>query len=121
MFFIGQEPGQLCLQMGIQTNLTKMLADNSTLEELLKQASNLEVKFRVDKREILTGRGALSKDGTLNILNNSLANEIIQEISSGQKLHFSIEGTATETIQLKGAKEAVQDMRRRLEPEKADR
>ncbi len=120
ILFIGQEPGQLGLQIGIQTNLTKMVADNSTLEEL-KQASNSEVKFRVDKGEILTGRGRLFKDGLLYILNDSLANEIMQEISNGQKLHFSIDDTATETIQLEGAKEAVQDMRRRLEPEKADR
>ena len=114
IFVIVREPGRSGMQMAIQTSLTKMVADNSSLTEL-SQLSKSEVKFRVDKGEILTGFGHLSKDGSLYIGDNSLAKEIMQKISNGQKLHFSIDGTHTETVLLRGAKEAVEDMKRRLE------
>ena len=110
---IGRLPGQLGLAIAVQTNVTKTVAEKSTLEEI-GQISNSEVKFRVDKGEILTGHGYLSQDGLINVENDSLAKQIAQEISDGQKLHFSIDDTGTETIQLEGANEAVEDMRRRL-------
>ena len=118
IFIIGREPGRSGMQMAIQTSLTKMVADSSSLAEL-SQLSKAEVKLRVDKGEILTGSGHLFKDGFLYIEDNALAEEIMQKISNGQKLHFSIEDTPTETIQLGGAKEAVEDMRKRLESEEA--
>ena len=117
---IGRSPGQSAMEIGIQTSLTKMVADNSSLAEL-SQFAKEEVKFRVDQGEILTGVGRLSKDGFIYIEDNSLIREIMQKISNGQKLHFSISETPTETVLLEGAKEAMEDMKRRLEPEEDSR
>ena len=116
IFIIAQEASHLGMYIGIQTNLTKMVADSYSLEEL-QQSPNSEVKFRVDKEKILTGSGHLFKDGFLYIEDNSLAEELMQKVSNGQKLHFSIDDTPTETILLGGAKEAVEDIRKRLESE----
>ena len=120
LFIILQEASHLGITIGIQSDMTKMVADGYSLEDL-QQFPNTEVKLRVDKEKILTGSGRIFKDGFLYIEDKSLAEEITQMISNGQKLHFSIDDTPTETIQLGGAKEAVEDMRRRLESEEVNR
>lgn len=55
------------------------------------------------------------KDEFFYIRDNSLAERIIQKITEGKKLHFSIENFLTHTILLGDAKKAVEDMRKRLE------
>ena len=116
ILLVALEPGQMGLQVAVLSSLTKTVAENSTLDEV-RQISDSEVKFRVDKGGIFAGRGYLAKDGFLYMENDALAKEIMQKISGRQKLHFSIDGTATETIELQGSKEAVEDMKRRLQGE----
>ena len=116
VFVIAQEAVHLGMYLGIQSTITKMVADGYPLEEL-RQFPDSEVKLRIDKGKILTASGRFFKDGFLYIEDNALAEEIMRQISNGQKLHFSIDDTPTETIQLGGAQDAVGDMRERLKSE----
>ena len=109
-----REPGRAVMDIQIETDLTKRVGDAYSLNEL-QQFADLEVKIRLDRDEILVGSGRFRKDGFFSINDNSLALKVVLEMPNRQKLHFSIDGTPTETIDLQGAKEAVEDIKRRLE------
>lgn len=107
-------PGRAVMHIEIETEVTKRVGDGYSITEL-QQFADSEIKFRVDRGEIHVGSGRFQKAGFFSINDNSFALKVIFEIPNGQKLHFSIDDMPTETIMLQGAKEAVEDMKRRLE------
>ena len=110
----GQDPSRPgVIEVGVQTEGTKRMADETPLQELA-QYGPLEVKFRVDDGEILTGSGPITIDGYIYVRNDALARELIRQVAAGQKLHFSIAGQLSHTIDLNGSAAAVADMLRRL-------
>ena len=115
------EPGDERLSLAIQTEGTKRVADTVPSYELGRY-NNARVRFRVDRGDVLNGNGyRLEQDGLLHMQEfigsdgrSLFFMKLLSHIRNGTKLHMSIDGGASDTIELHGASEAVPDFSGRL-------
>ena len=114
MFVLGRAVDSPNMTVGFHSEEAKYVADNTPLDDLISFTPSA-IRFRVDQGDILTSSGKLGRDGFFYIEDGTLAEALLDQISKGEKLHCAIENFRTYTLDLDGAKDAVADLRERLQ------
>ena len=78
--------------------------------------SPMQIRFRVDQGEVLAGTGYLKRNGFYYVWDEALVEAIMDQIPTGEKVHFAFgDSLHTHTIALDGARDAMADLRKRLQ------
>ena len=114
IFGISRDPGDTVLTVGVLNEATKEVAGHFSLGELA-ESHGIEVRLRVDKGEVHAASAQLAADGFLYIHDGVLAKVLIKQVAGGRKLYFSVQGSASDTVDLDGPAAAIDGMTRRLQ------